>query len=373
MWFHIGVICIVLLFSALLFANGETNTNKKQFLWLAFIVLFIVSAFRSINVGSDTKVYASMFRLYGEANTLLDLNTRIELGYILYNRLLYWVYSEPIILFIVSSAFILGVQLKFIYRNTSLIWLSVLLFINLRLYYFTLNGLRQSIAMAIILLSYEYLKKKRLFPFVLVVCIASLFHYTAVIFLFMYPLSKIKFSRKLILIEMIIGVAIIGVFNIFIEVVLRFLPVYQSYLSSVYFDGQIQVASILNFLIAILIFLMGWSVKSYRLKLNTYEKREPICEKQFETNLLFHIIFLSAITSLIAIQASILSRVAYYFFMFAVIFIPKVVATIKNKNRKIIIIYLIFVISLANNIIVLIYRPEWQHVYPYEFFWQIRE
>ena len=367
MWFHLMIIGILLFLAISIFNKGETKQRKKIYLRSVFFLLFFISAFRSINIGNDTVEYSRMFDVFGTASNIFNLNTRYELGYVLLNKILYSIWNNKLILFIVTSAFILGSWMKFINVYSSRTWLSVYLFINLRIFYFTLSGLRQSISMAILLISYKYIMEKKLFSFISLVFIASLFHSSAIIFLLVYPLSRIKFNFKFLAVESLVSMVVYYTFETFISIALRIFPQYQSYVKGVYFDGDVRVASIMSFLVIIIILIFG-----IMTNIKYVRKQEKIVPKnQSEVNLLLHIVSLATSVYFIAINANLLSRIGLYFFMFTVVFIPKCIENIKDKRAALIINYLLLIFALAYNLVILIYRPNWQHVYPYEFFWQL--
>lgn len=134
MWFHFMIIGLLLLI-ALIFSSRETSQNKKPYLWLAFMILFFISAFRSIDIGNDTVTYVMMFERFGSSSNIFELDTSIEIGYTMLNKILYLISTNPLILFIITSAFILGAFMNFIYKNSNIVWLSIFLFINLRIYW----------------------------------------------------------------------------------------------------------------------------------------------------------------------------------------------------------------------------------------------
>ena len=253
--------------AAIIFPNFEHNFNKKLYLWIAFSLLFFLSAFRSIEIGNDTSYYVNMYKYYGNSSNFVSIsylfsfeniiNSRIEPGYVLLNMVLNIFSKEYILLFIVTSLFILGTWKKHIQKNSEIVWLSVLLFFNLRFFYFTLSGLRQAIAMSIILISYEHLKKRNLKLFVMQVLIASLFHLSALVFLIAYPLTKWKINFKIVGIYFLIASLGYLSFDKILNLLLPIFPKYQMYLSSSYLDGNIRTMSIINFLIAFVISIFG--------------------------------------------------------------------------------------------------------------------
>ena len=59
-----------------------------------------------------------------------------------------------------------------------------------------MTGIRQSFAIGLCLIALNFIKKSKIIPFVITVLIASSIHKTAIIFLPVYLLSKVKIKRK---------------------------------------------------------------------------------------------------------------------------------------------------------------------------------
>ena len=70
--------------------------------------------------------------------------------------------------------------------------MSVLLFYLLMLFDFFLSGMRQMLAIAILLFAYDKLREKKPIPFLLLVLLAVTVHSSAVLFLLLYPSATRK-------------------------------------------------------------------------------------------------------------------------------------------------------------------------------------
>lgn len=102
--------------------------------------------------------------------------------------------SFALYLFCIELLCILPVFFLFfaLYRNNE--WSGMLSW-YLLLYGFSLNGMRQCIAMGIVLFSYLFAKRRKMVPFILAIFVGCLFHQTALIGLFLYPLFGILGKR----------------------------------------------------------------------------------------------------------------------------------------------------------------------------------
>ena len=367
------LIFFLLIEAAVIFVDGSSNEKKKIFSTLAFVELFIISAFRSSNIGNDTKTYLQLFQQFGLSGNVFNDISRFESGYILLNKIVYFFSENSQSILIVTSFIILFLYLRFIYKESEMVWLSMFLFITLRDFYGTMNTLRLCLAIGIILVSYKYLKEKKLIPFILSVTVASLFHSTAIIFFIAYPISHLKFNlRNFFAMGLAGGIAFVA-FNPLIALVVQVLPQYQHYLEASQYFGTQLLANYAQFFIDLSILFFGITI----ITLSTNRKRDLVAEDQVnekqsvsEIDILLNLMLVGTIISLIAVRASLLDRVASYFSVFSIIFIPKVIMMVENKNERTMYIYIIMILTLIYHTVIFVYRPEWNSVFPYEFFWQ---
>lgn len=173
---------LILFFVLFWIALEQKAINRKSF-WLPLVVLVLLFAVRSNEVGSDTQVYTYNF------DNSLDVKyfvfkENVELGYQLFEYSLLQLTDNYFWLFFISGLVVVYLYLKVMRKYSVNYLLSVFLFITLGVYTFFFNGLRQGIAMAIFTIALPFLLEKRLVPYLLVCFIGSLFHISA---LFMIP------------------------------------------------------------------------------------------------------------------------------------------------------------------------------------------
>lgn len=76
--------------------------------------------------------------------------------------------------------------------------LSVFLLVGMTYYFYFLNGTRQMLAASCLFLSIPFIVQRRFVPFIAIVCIATGFHYIAIIFAGLYFLARLNFGVKLL-------------------------------------------------------------------------------------------------------------------------------------------------------------------------------
>jgi hypothetical protein len=372
MWLHFILVLSIFLTSFLFLYVKKTKKSKICFFIIIFTQLYILSAFRSIFVGNDTKSnYEYFLRILSKDIILTEYSERAEYGFFLLNKSLTYISSNPQILFIVSSFIILVLYLRFINLNSNIIWLSVYLLLTTLEFYSTMNILRQSIAIAIILASYEFVKNKEPTKFILTVALAALFHYTALIFLIVYPFRNIKYNKKTVF-SLIAGALIIFIsYDWIAEVLFNIMPRYANYIYKEKF-ADIEIGSILKFLVSLSILIFGGIVKVNK---DDNPKQRIIISKNknnytYGNNILSYICLFGTLISFLSINFSILSRIANYFVIFNIIYVPAIIRKIKDKKKSVTITSTVIILFLIYSFIIIYFRPYWNKVFPYAFFWQ---
>lgn len=339
------IITIVwLLIKLLNLKNGE-----KLFLKVAFLLLILFAALRSENVGTDLRNYKIFYELVNSFS-LTKLLTLFEPGYALYSFALFNISKGSFqFLLIVTSIFTLIGPYYFIKENSNNYFLSVIVYICLSFYIFTFSGLRQSIALSILLLSLKFVKNKKFYSFILCIALAFCFHKSAIIFLPTYFLNKIEIKNRQFPFLLILGLGVfISRYFIVSKLTMFF---YDNYALLNNTGGGYQLLTIF-----IIIFIL----------LTMFKKR--IIESNRNNNLWYNMFYIGIIIQIIATVEGNANRAASYYTLPLILLIPYFVNTFQLKQRKIVslVIYTVmialFIISLNGSSL----------VNTYEFFWHLQ-
>lgn len=168
---------------------------KKYYLIISGTVLALIIGLRADTVGTDSMHYSFFWRLSNQINWSQILEYR-EPFFILLEKIFRATSNDYTIFFLgVAVICVWGVGTLF-YRYSEKPFISYVSLLSLSYIYFFMSGLRQSIAIAIIMFSYKYVRERKLIPFLLLVALAYGFHNTAVIFLLAYPIANVKINWK---------------------------------------------------------------------------------------------------------------------------------------------------------------------------------
>ncbi len=342
--------------------------SKRKLSVICLLPAFVITAFRDLSVGSDTINYARIFNRITSYNSFFEAceYERIESGYVALNYILgcmgldYYQFQFLVSLFIYVSYF------YFISKYSKNVGLSCFVFLTLRFMFGPMNVVRMYMAVATLLYSLPFIQKKKFIPFFLCVLFAMLFHKTAFVFILLYPLAQIEVRKKIVLPVIAVAgiIAIRG--KMFFLYLTNALGLYENYLNKDQFvtDGKIAIYVMLAINVCFALFI--WYIEQNEidhgpLKIKTEKdiSVSQICKAS---------ILIILVLSIIGLCNTIMGRITGYFAFCWLVMIPMVFSLIKDK-AKAFVFYIIVAASLFVQFqITMIYRPNWNCVEPYQFF-----
>lgn len=343
-------------------AKIAEKTNKKLYVWIIVILLSLVAGLRNISVGIDTKTYDMIFKNVSHGK--FDLIYGVEESFKYICDFLLKIWNNSNFLFFIFS-FISNTLILFrIWKERSIIlyrW-SVLAY-YIVFFAFSLNGVRQFVAVAIVFYSTLYIKEGYYIKYIVGILFASLFHFSAfigVIYL-LYDVLFIKYfnNKRKIRYALFFTLIIVGA----VIVTLNILDRYSRYFGfSSSLVGVMLIAKIIMFIISIL--FLSYTSKDDNLEIND----EGLMARYYSIVSTRWYYFTGLVLTSLDYYFSYMGRIGLYFYMFETIFLGNV---FKSKNKNIFVLWikfgyvLILMYYLYQNII-----SGSQGEIPYRFFWQ---
>lgn len=296
---------------------------KRIHLVVFFSLLFLIGM-RHYSVGTDTITYVGEFlgtSINGNLQQILHSATEP-----LYNLTL-WIckkFTTNYTWFLIVFSFPVAWGFTFIIKKYSDDYLiSVLLFMVLGICGFCMAGIRQAAALGITMLSYSFIKEKKLFKFLLCVLVAYGFHNSALVYLLAYvfvnvlSIKKITFYWSMAVICFALGI----VRN---PIVLKLA---QIMMMEERFDGYVQGANEgLNYTMFIIQAILLLFSCLYMKKQQTVKN-----EDDFKLLILSFVgLFFQAFTPIVGE----FFRVSMYFSVYQCILVPNIIRKIGNKRTK---------------------------------------
>lgn len=324
---------------------------------LCIFPLFFLSAFR---YGVGTDFFLTYY--YGFQRILIGSDIdHFETGYKIFIILISKVSTDPQILFIASSLIFVCCVWIAIYQQSVDITFSILLVIITRYYFISLNGIRQFMALAIILYSMKYLiqGRKGKVKYLLFNILALLIHKSVAICLILLVLDRINFSKiKSVFVCIIFGIvwylSKIGFLFNFLSGLFSDDEKFSGHLNTIeYLSGNkfIFVTLSFNILILVIMLLAG----NYQNKINNKLYR-----------LYFNIQVITVIICICLSTIPLMERIYWNFGFFQIISIPYMISMYPNKKTRIILKVLIICL-LTIYCIYDIFVMQDHQVVPYRF------
>lgn len=247
---------------AILIAILSYRPQSKLGLLVCFVLLFLVSAFRGLDVGTD--VMGVYYWQYVN-HTPVRL---IEYGW--------YFFRELFSLFLPYRAFIIAVSLLLLLPLFLFAWkcgktaiLVILFYLLLYNFCYSLNTMRQLVAISLVLLATLYLKGEKKWLFYVLVIVASTIHTSALIMLVLPLLEKININNWIV-IALLVASYLFGLFNEEVFKGIDFTNYEDTYLN--YFSQPFMrdvefswTRLMLNFVLIILLFTTDNSSLSLKL------------------------------------------------------------------------------------------------------------
>lgn len=334
----------------------KDNKKSKLFLTCSFLAFFIIAAVRSETVGADTRQYIRFFNSMYKLDFKALINARNEIGFGLLCKSLYMMTENSQILLIVSSAIINFSVYKFVKKYSDNYVISVLCYLFLNYFFMYMNIMRQGLALAIILFAYDALHSNKKKKFIILVLLASLFHSSAFVCLLVLLFDKIKFDKK----GMIYIIPIFAVVFLFGNDIFAFTSSISQRVFGKYGDYIGSQFDVSNYYGTLIIFLFHLSI--FLLSLFVIEKDST----NNEIDYMRKILALGLMMCVLGIRVSILNRLYSYFLIYELIWIPKIIS--KSGKNKSLLCLILFSVFISYWIIIMVCRPEWYCVVPYELY-----
>lgn len=360
----------MIVLSGLSLAYGKNEKSKrKNIIFWASAILFVLMAFRDKGMGNDTASYTAMFNVLSDFANPLDYirNSITEAGYLCYCWLLSRLVDNARILFFVSSAFIIGSLGRFANKYVDNVGLFYCLLVGTLYFDFLLSAVRQGMAIAILLFAFDYLIARKPVPYYALCILAVLFHNSSIVFLLLYPLFSAKNMAKkqsFVAHLTIFTVAFCSgfVFDSILIWLLRWFPKYSYYLGSVLFDGELRLAVILKFLVFLLLLVVPIVV---RKKPSIEPLRDNAAKQMAKINLAIIVV---------ASNATALMRFSSSFSPFSLMYYSNSVGRIRSPNRDKawLTLFTLVAFYFYGLTLVVLKTPEWQTTYPIQLSWWIR-
>ncbi|MCR5033389.1 MAG: EpsG family protein [Lachnospiraceae bacterium] len=309
------LVCITAYFVRMGAGKGTRQDGvNKGLAALVFLFLFLVSAMR-IAVGNDYWKYRSNFLLIAQ-----DRHVSSEMGFNAIVRLIQYFagYDHYIPIFACFSFVTVLFLVLALYRQSKILWLSLLMTLSMGYYFNSLNSVRYYLALFVALFAMEYVLEKQDVRFLLLILGAALFHKSVLVVIPIYLFARLPYRKWFPALYAGGALSLLFGKEIYRYVIFRFYPFYEN---SAFDRGDISWINLIKGA-AVLLFAALYY-------------KDAIAGSR-EGRFYFRLNLLALILYSCGTYIPEISRIGYYLNISCVLLVPHVLSCMKDaKQRKI--------------------------------------
>ena len=305
-WIYI-ILCVLMVASN--FTSSKEKENRLYFLGCTFLIMLFAS--QDISVGGDNVEYLLQYNLIQDLTFGEMFTHKFEFGYVLLNRLLGVLFEGERILIVAIGLLIMLPFCRWMEKDSPKPIMALMAFLALGIYCHAIGLYRQVCAMAILTFSYQYIKERRFFSFLLVVLIAMTFHRTAAVFLLVYFAYVVPITKP------VIGLAVAAslVLGVFGKPVVEFLGNFTHALPVLEYDGGITMMIVLWVFVFLVLYFMGHRLEEPNIKLT------------------FLLVLLAAVLQPVSFTFANWARIVMYFRVGMVLLVPELYVSLFERKE----------------------------------------
>ncbi len=338
----------------ILLLNPSKNycIQRKIFCIIASLQWIILSGFRHVSIGADTmQYYQGHFRvdlLKGWRDIFPNLIAWFqgydveEPGYFAL-QIFFQTFSDNYQFFLTFVACIFTIPLGWwIYKNSTDPLISFAVYFGLFSSFFAITGIAQTVATSVVLFGgYEFLKSRKIFPFIFVCLLGGSIHKSALFFIALYFIAIVPISKMYFLFTFSAFGIIMLEKNVFIQIIAK-ITGYTSFIVS-----SNTRPYTFTFIYIIVCVVIAW-------------RHEAMLNKSKDVQLWINAVFLGLLLiPTVFINPSAMRGVQYFSF-FLILIIPTILDTFQFKDKKI----------AQSLVLLLLWVMFFQRSPYYQFFWQ---
>lgn len=301
--------------------KGFHFTKSVLMFILSFVVLFALIALKSDQVGADNSAYMRAYENLKNGTLTSQQDSWLGFGFKSIASVFAFLGLDYHVFAIAIGFLTLWLFYITIWRNSKSPAMSLFILISTCLYFQMFNQYRQMLAIGLVFFSINYIFRKRnIWKFLMVILLATSIHTTAIIFLPVYFVTRLKLSRNVLVAYVVLAVVCWMLYEPMVNILSN------TYYGRTYFGSYLDIAfktsAIVNTLVRVAMLLFV---------LITYAKKS--CKDEKRMNVLIHIAIICTIMQILTLKSSLFGRLTTYFFVFYILTVPEFVVAFYAKNR----------------------------------------
>lgn len=331
--------------------NQSIEIFENKYALYILVIMTLLIGLRGISVGADTAHYQYLY----ETSTRQIVTRQYEQGYYYCTYFLKKMGVDYQLFLVLVAAFSSGCLVKFYHQYSRNLAFSVFVFMTIGLLPMYMSGIRQVLAISLCLIALLFLENGRYIISAGIIMIASMFHISSLAFFSIFPLCRIRLSKKSTFLLIVIS----AMTSVFEDVLLKLA---EMVLPEKYASIDIFSTYNINPLLIIIAVLIP-------LFCIVFDSRTEEDHKFSRSNTMLYLMScINIVLTMLSRNNMFFSRVAYYFVHANSILISNVIFSQRKRFNRII---MVFVIGIVCALYFIISIPDGtMRIDKYRFFWQ---
>ena len=327
---------LLAIIAILLALNYKKVISKKTALLSCVLLMAIIVGLRSSTVGGDTSAYLRCYQLSSKI-TYKDIfssfpyasyyeydygySEKIETVFLLYSKILMSIFKSEYAVQFITALLTFVLFGLFIKNNSDNYRLPILILLCEYVFFYSFNGVRQFLSIAIALQAIKYLRKRTsIFKPIIIVAFASLFHISTLFFFLLFPLFIFKRGKNSLIFSVILAFSVAVLYIPFMKVLSSFLPFFNRYNSYIGMSlwGYSLGGTTLMWLFVLVLFFLNFINKG------SLKKQDYV----FMSIYLLYLVF-----ELLTISQTIFSRLVSDLRVFNILIIPYLMSNVSKSSK----------------------------------------
>lgn len=335
------------------------SVNKKGYFIYATILLTFIMGLKKFTVGADWVQYLYVYNKLIPSLTWEEIMTSDRAGFYALAKLFQRQgVGDQGYIFLIGLILSVGFG-YFFYRYSNNLFLTFYLHITIGMFTMSMSGIRQSIAVIIVLMAYILIEKRHCILSLFLIFLATSFHASAIVFLVVYLCRKIQINFKK-------GILLWGVVasSLFYRAWLT--PVIEFFTPAEYLS-RIELLSD-KYPINPMLILIALTIPLTCLVCQNFLGEELNAKEETVFSNFYVLSCISAFCTIMSLNSNLLGRVGFYFQSFSMVLIANTVYKIMKREERIIAYVVAFVLPMIQFVMS---TPGGTLVIDnYRFFWQ---
>lgn len=314
------MIYIVLTILALLLGSRKIKFKQHitiDMFWIIGVIMILICGARSTTIGLDTHMYKRVFENFRSIPSMALFFGGHDYGYYFLDYIVSRLFDFRVFMMVCSFISIYPI-LFIINKHSKNRGMSLAIYIMFGYYTFCFSGMRQAIAIGICAIAYNFALEKNMAKYLVMILLASTFHFSAIIFLPVYWLEKIPFTKNTFYLAIASVLAVKLCSPLLISIASKYVRVVED-------SGYVGSNRMIIFMI--LTVLLGFIFLNIKRIENKKEGKI--------------LLYTQIITCMIWIMATSYNngwaRLYFYYHIYIMLFVPYLLSNIKDKSIKIIV------------------------------------